>query len=184
MHSKVYDSHFTKYYLEFLLYKTEEPVAFQGCLDEDGADALEGHDFPLFVALSVAAGAVPGSPWAKVVAVKFMFERYQKSEAKVRSLPCCPVLKKPLFIALYLWNFCEFGGRFYVVCLDTQEYVDLKAENTEFPCTNPAPKCAKSPSPLWGRECWWSQRSSLPGIHSKLLRVHKQHHPGRLNAGT
>eukprot|EP00434_Breviolum_minutum_P019094 symbB.v1.2.016832.t1/scaffold1278.1/size127201/1 len=40
----------------------------------DGADALEGHDFPLFVALSVAAGAVPGSPWAKVVAVKFMFE--------------------------------------------------------------------------------------------------------------
>ena len=54
---------------------------------------------------------------------------------KQKSAAChgCPVLKKPLFIALYLWIFCEFGWRFYVWCLDTQEYVDLKAENTEFP---------------------------------------------------
>ena len=186
MHSKVYDSHFTKYYIELLQYKTEEPVAFHGCRkDEDGADALEGHDFPLFVALSVAAGAVPGSPWAKVVAVKIMFERYQISEAPARSLPCLSSGKN-IYYSIVFVKFCEFVWRFYVwwPCGIHHEYVDLKAENHEFPYTNPAPKCVKSPSPLWGKTCWWSQRSSLPGIHSKLLRVHTQHHPGRLNAGT
>ena len=113
MHSKVYDSQFTKYYLELLLYKTEEPVAFQGCLDEDGADALEGHDFPLFVALSVAAGAVPGSPWAKVVAVKFMFERYQKSEPKARSLPWLSSVEKNRYLQHCICEiFVNLGGDF------------------------------------------------------------------------
>ena len=115
MHSKVYDSHFTKYYLELLLYKTEEPVAFQGCLDEDGADALEGHDFPLSVALSVAAGAVPGSPWAKVVAVKFMFERYQKSEAKVRSLPWLSSVEKTVIYSIVFVKFLWIWGE--ILCL-------------------------------------------------------------------
>lgn len=52
----------------------------------DGADALEEHELPMSVALSVAAGAVPGSPWAKVVAVRYMFDTYQLKEAPPRKV--------------------------------------------------------------------------------------------------
>ncbi|CAK9012271.1 Nucleotid_trans domain-containing protein [Durusdinium trenchii] len=50
----------------------------------DAADVLEDHELPLSLALSVGSGAVPDSPWARVVAVKFVFESYQLKEAPGR----------------------------------------------------------------------------------------------------